>query len=295
MRSSDGTSEQTIGQTGVPAASQAPEGRVEVNLPVMVGHAVVAAPSPSMTLTQGAFDIPASFVERMQMAEFLAGSTLLPMALRSNPANVMLIMHKALALNIPMSVAFEHLHVIDGTVGHSAELLRAMLHRHGHLLRWPQVTDKAVTGELILKHDPKNVRTETFTLADAQRMELTSKKNWQKDPTSMLLARCTTRLVSRHCPEVGVALGNLASFDFADTDAEPAAPAGPAPVDTDLAAELYLQATDATTKTRIAEIGKNASTQGLLEIAVGPDKIPLRDALMKLMETLSGPAEQAAK
>lgn len=229
------------------------------------------ARAPTTGLNEGAFDVPPSLHERIELCRFLADANLLPQALRKQPANVLLIMHKALALQLPLSVALEHLHVIDGKVGHSAELLRALLGRAGHVLRWIEITDKAATGELTLRHDPRNPRRETFTIADATRMKLTNKDNWSKDPASMLVARVTTRMVSRHCPEIAVALGNLSAIDFEEEPpaSEPiraTAEAGPSLEQQ--AQGLFAEALATQDREVLKEIGTKARQLGLLDVPV---------------------------
>jgi hypothetical protein len=243
------------------------------------------APSGGGAL-DGALDVPQSLSERIELCKFLAGANLLPSALRGSPANVLLIMHKAMALQIPLSVAIEHLHVIDGKVGHSAELLRALLHRHGHVLRWPTSTDKEVVGELVLRHDQRNPRRAKFTMIDASRMELTNKKNWKLDPESMLIARCTTRLVSRHCPEVAVALGNLSAVDFEDIDAEPVKASAEVDDRAKQAADLYAEARAVSSVEELKGIGGRAKDAGLLEVAVLGDTT-LQEALLQRIDEIS--------
>jgi hypothetical protein len=257
------------------------------------GTAVALAPPPATApaptaIPDGAFDVPPTLAERIELCRFLADANLLPQALRKQPANVLLIMHKALALNLPLSVALEHLHVIDGKVGHSAELLRGLLARAGHILRWIEISDKTATGELILRHDPRNPRRETFTIADAQRMKLVNKDNWQKDPASMLVARATTRLISRHCPEIAVALGNLSAIDVEEEPpaAEPVqatAEAGPS-LETQ-AAQLYEDAKTAGGEV-LRAIGVRAREAGLLDVKIGPN-LTLQEALLQRIDQIS--------
>lgn len=298
MWSNDGYSDQTNGQSSLPygtgVALVDPTGQPGQRnglTPLQAAPLVPAQPLPS-TAMDGAGDIPVTLMERIELCKFLAGANLLPKALQEQPANVLLIMHKALALDLPLSVAIEHLHVIDGHVGHSAELLRALLYRNGHLLRWSTLTDKQVTGELILRHDPRNPRSETFTIADASRMELVNKANWRKDPVSMMVARCTTRLISRHCPEIAVAIGNLSAMDVLD-DETPAATATPVVSEDNavdikaLAAdELLIEAQAATTSDELKDIGARARTQKLLEVVV-EGGLTLQVSLLHLLEQLT--------
>lgn len=179
----------------------------------------LATREPDVPAAPGGVDVPATFVERIELCKFLAEADLLPPPLRKKPANVLLIMHKAVALNIPLTVALEHLHVIEGKVGHSAELLRGLVERHGHTIDWIETSSQRAVMDLWLKGKPKPKRVE-FTIAEAQRMGLVNKKNWKESPEAMLVARCTTRAVSWHVPSVGLALGNLSAID-APVDEDP--------------------------------------------------------------------------
>lgn len=303
MWSNDGYSEQPshpdaggVNTLGGPAAFAPPAGapthgaQLAVTAPHMASAPgyLAPAPAPSSGALDGAFDVPPTLSERIELCKFLAQANLMPAALRGEPANVLLIMHKAMALQLPLGVALEHLHVIDGKVGHSAELLRVLLRRAGHRLDWPTSSDKEVVGELTLRHDPKHPRRAKFTMADAQRMELVNKKNWRLDPESMLIARCTTRLVSRHCPEVSVALGNLSAIDFEDVDAEPVKAS--AEVDRDHgepAVEVLLrEAAAASTVDELKDIGGRAKDAKLLDAPIEGGGT-VQEALLRRMDEIS--------
>lgn len=274
-------------QMGPPAAQVAPTAPAQL-IPIQSLVGAVAPRSGPLGGVDRVSDIPTDLMERIQLCKFLADANLLPKALHQAPANVLLIMHKAMALDIPLSVAIEHLYVIDGKVGHSAELLRALLYRHGHVLRWHTKSATEVVGELVLAHDPKHPRVEKFTITDATRMELTGKTNWKKDPESMLVARCTTRLVSRHCPEVGVALGNLSAMDVEDDSVgEPVQATAEIDRSNEVAAqELFVQSQYANTRDELRAIGVKAREQGLLEVPVDHGDGSLQAALLKRMAEL---------
>jgi hypothetical protein len=296
MRSNQDVTDPSSGAVGVapPMPSALPVATMVAPLPATLPPA--QPPGIAPLPVDGAFDVPATFVERMQVCEFLAKANLLPKALREQPANVMLIMHKALALSIPLSVALEHLHVIDGVVGHSAELLRALLYKHGHRLRWLEIDDKHAIGELTLRHDPKHPRVEAFTIGDATRMKLSNKDNWQKDPSSMLVARCTTRLVSRHCPEVAVALGNLSAMDVEDEPAVAGGQAGggdEAEHRRQLAHELYVQAQTAQTIHELSAIGQTARSKDILDVNVD-GQITLQRKLLDLIAQLKAAEDKTS-
>jgi hypothetical protein len=255
-------------------------------------------PVQRSALADSAFDVPPTLAERIELCQFLAEADLLPQALKKRPANVLLIMHKALALGVPLSVALEHLHVIDGKVGHSAELLRGLLVRHGHRLDWVTVTDTLAECKLTLRHRKEPIKV-SFTLAEAQKMKLTSKDNWTKNPQAMLVARCSTRAVSWHCPEVSLALGNLSAMD-AETEDNPRPDAAATAADSsahgdDLvrdhqASEMYLEAKQATTKDELKSIGTRARNAGLLEIPVDGD-LTLQTALLSRLNEMNESAK----
>lgn len=299
MWNSDAYAEQPNPQQGsyAPAAvAQAERGQHMATSTALVPvQQLPSAPAP-VPVFDGPTDIPASMIDRVELCKFLADSDILPRALQGKPANLLLIMHKAMALSLPLSVAIEHLHVIDGKVGHSAELMRGMLFRNRHLLSWTTVSDKEVVGKLVLKHDPNNPRIEKFTIADATRMELTSKANWKKDPTSMLLARCTTRLISRHCPEIGLALGNLSAIDIEDDHSSEPVKASAEVIDRNAdhaASELMLEAQQAETSEKLKEIGVRARSANLLEIPV-EGGTTLQEALLRRIGEINA-SERAAK
>lgn len=268
--------------TGPTAAQHAPATPAAL-VPTQHTAGAAAGPLAPLVTADRASDIPVSLGERIELCRFLSEANLLPRALQQAPANVLLIMHKAMALEIPLSVAIEHLYVIDGKVGHSAELLRALLYRHGHILRWINKSANEAQGELVLAHDPKHPRVEKFTIADATRMELTGKTNWKKDPESMMIARCTTRLVSRHCPEIGVALGNLSAMDIDDEErGEPVqATAETGPSKEAAAQELFVESQYAETREELKLIGTRARQDGLLEVKVDHGDGTLQEALLQ--------------
>lgn len=282
----------TLDQGG--AAQHLPSAQQQHLTPAPTPPIALPAPASSgaLALSEGAFDVPATLMERIELCQFLAKANLLPAALREQPANILLIMHKAMALSIPLGIALEHMYVIDGKVGHSAELLRAMLRRHGHLLRWISISDKEAIGELVLRHDPNNPRREKFTIADAQRMKLVNKDNWQKDPESMLVARCSNRLVSRHCPEIAVALGNLSAVDTDDDAVVPDQRATTEflaePTLADQAAAIMDELNAATTPVEVKELGHRARQADLLNHVVEGDKTIQQAVLARLAEVNAG-------
>lgn len=147
-----------------------------------------------------ASEVPASFDQQMRMASVLAESTLLPGHLRGKPANVLVVLQGARALDISAFWAFQSMHVVDGKLGLAAELMRAMVIKAGHKFRVVERTaDRAVVE--IHRNDRDQPYRAEFTSDDAKRAELTGKDNWRKYPKSMLVARATSIAVRDECPE----------------------------------------------------------------------------------------------
>jgi hypothetical protein len=161
-------------------------------------------------------DVPNDFDLMMRMAEQLADADrFLPDELAGNPGNVLAIMLRARALDIPFAVACDELYINKrgNKIGQSARLVRALARRAGH--RFKTVTADAHQCILLIHLAGESKPHEVmFTMADAHQMGLTNPETnnkggqWDKQPTNMLYARATTRAVTRHCPEVILGMGN---------------------------------------------------------------------------------------
>lgn len=160
-------------------------------------------------------DVPTDFTQMMQLAEQLATATdFLPEALRGKPGNVLAVMLRARALDIPLAVAWDELYVIKGSIGQSARLVRGLARRAGHRIAYVE-HDRFHAVALIHcagEATPHEVR---FTFQEAVSMGLTEAnqygkggENWDRQPENMLIARVTTRAVTWYCPEVMLGLGS---------------------------------------------------------------------------------------
>lgn len=146
-------------------------------------------------------EVPASFAEQMHMATVLADSSLLPAHLRGKPANVLLILQGARALDVSAFWALQSMHVVEGKLGLSAELMRALVNKAGHKFTVKVRTAQKAVVE-IQRHDKPEPYIAEFTAEDAKAAELTGKGNWKKYLKSMLVARATSIAVRDECPEV---------------------------------------------------------------------------------------------
>lgn len=146
-------------------------------------------------------DVPAEFGQQMQMAKVLSESNLLPGHLRGQPANVLLILSGARALDVPAFWSLQSMHVIDGKLGMAAELMRALVIRAGHQFRIVERTRQRAVVEIKRKDKTEPYRFE-FDWQDAIDAQLAGKSNWKKYPKAMLVARATAGAVRDECPDV---------------------------------------------------------------------------------------------
>lgn len=148
-----------------------------------------------------ASEVPAEFDRQMHMATVLSESDLLPRHLRGKPANVLVILQGARALDVSAFWAFQSMHVIEGKLGMSADLMRALAVRAGHTVR--VVERSAARGAVeIHRKDRDSPYLAEFTWDDAKTAGLTAKENWRKYPKAMMVARATAIAVRDECPEV---------------------------------------------------------------------------------------------
>ena len=146
---------------------------------------------------------PANFEELGKLATMVASSGLVPDALRGKSADTMLVLMQGADIGLTPMQALQNLHVVNGKVGVAAHLQRSRA-MNSPAIKVFQVLESGPTKCVILaqRHEyPEPSRVE-YTIEEAQKAGLTGKDNWKKHPTDMLLARCTSRAVSQHCPEV---------------------------------------------------------------------------------------------
>lgn len=183
---------------------------------------VMSAPPASMAVAPVSShrlpdtDVPSDFDVMMRMAEQLASADkFLPDELAGKPGNVLALMLRARALNVPFAVACDELYIQrkGGKISQSARLVRALARRAGHRF-FTLESDNTHCVLLVQLAGEKTPRRVEFSMQDAHRMGLTNPEGnnkggqWDKQPANMLYARCTTRAVTRYCPEVILGMGS---------------------------------------------------------------------------------------
>lgn len=134
------------------------------------------------------------------MARLFAPSDLLPDAYRNKPANVLVAIELGHSLGLEPMAALQGINVIKGKPTASAQLIGALVRRHGHKLR---VTGDATsaTCEIIRADDAEFVFRSTWNMERAKTAGLLSNPSWQKYPEAMLKARAITECARDACPE----------------------------------------------------------------------------------------------
>ena len=124
-----------------------------------------------------------------QQARTLVASGFLPRAINT-PEKAIAVALAGRELGLPMMQAFRGLHIIEGKITMSADLMAALVFKRfpGALLRVTESTNSRCIIES--GRAGQQATTYTFTLDDAKNAGLLGKDNWRKWPRAMLRARC---------------------------------------------------------------------------------------------------------
>lgn len=136
-----------------------------------------------------------------QLAHRLADTDFVPRSLRGKPGAVLACILTGHELGVEPMQALQKIHVIDGRPAMAAELMRALVIRHGHEIWFEEMSSQSVTiiGK---RRDKDRITKVTWTMDDARKANLADKDNWRKYPMDMLAARSTGRLCRAIFPDV---------------------------------------------------------------------------------------------
>lgn len=171
-----------------------------------------------------------------KLAEKIAGTDFVPTALRGKPEAVLACILAGHEAGVSPMQALAKIHIIEGRPAMSAELMRALVLRHGHELNYDSVSTTSVTAAGRRKGADRWT-TVTWTMDDAKRGGLDGKQNWRRWPRAMLIARATGELCRMIFPDVLAGISHtveeLTDGDVVDGlldlgPAEISAPAAPA-------------------------------------------------------------------
>lgn len=177
-------------------------------------------------------------MDRLQHAQAVAQSTLIPDGYRNQPANVIWAMDLADALNIPFPQVMQSMAVMHGRMTMSADIMAAVVRRAGHKLRVREDA-MAVTATLIRSDDPDYEFTVTWDEAKARRAGLWGQRGpWTQYPAQMLRSRALTEVCRQGASDA------LAGTVYTPEEFEPAPTPAPKPAHEGVAEESRPTAAD---------------------------------------------------
>ena len=143
----------------------------------------------------------ATLPDRMRYAEALSAAGLLPDSFRGQPANVLLGMELAGALDLAPIVVINELAVIGGKPSFSAKFMRSLVRRAGHRVR-EFYADGVARCVIVRADDPEWEHVATWDEAKARQHDYWGKGHWRKNPELMLKNRALSECAREACPEV---------------------------------------------------------------------------------------------
>lgn len=187
-------------------------------------------------------------MDRLQHAQAVAQSSLIPDGYRNQPANVLWAMDLADALDVPFPQVMQTMVVMRGRMTMSADLMAAVVRRAGHKLHVRE-QGMSVTAALIRRDDPDYEFTATWDEAKARQAGLWGQRGpWTQYPAQMLRSRAITEVCRQGASDA--LAGTIYSPDelepaesnpnAADAEAAAAALHAPAAADASAQADLAL-------------------------------------------------------
>lgn len=166
----------------------------------------IATPEPSSAqLPTSSLIVPstATLEQQMHYAEVYSQSGLLPDTFRGKPANVLVAISLAEAMDESLLTITGNLTMVGSKPGWEAKFMRQRARRYGH--RIVETFDRATmtaTCTIFRADDPKTPITVVMDKARAQMAGWWGKGYWQKDPELMLKNRAVSACVREACNEV---------------------------------------------------------------------------------------------
>lgn len=166
-------------------------------------------------------------MDRLQHAQAVAQSSLIPDGYRNQPANVLWAMDLADALGIPFPQVMQTMVVMRGRMTMSADLMAAVVRRAGHRLRVHE-HGMSVTATLIRRDDPDYEFGVTWDEAKARRAGLWGQRGpWTQYPAQMLRSRAITEVCRQGASDA--LAGTIYSLDELEPTGDAADTAGAEP------------------------------------------------------------------
>jgi hypothetical protein len=256
-------------------------------------------------------DMAAAIPAKLQYAQELANSGLLPSQFRRQPGNVLYAVEYGEMLGLSPMAAITGIHVIEGRPSASAGLISALVRRAGHKLRI-RGNALSATCQIIRSDDPDYTYEVTWTLKrnkdgnpNAEDAGLLGKDVWKKYGASMLKSRAITQCARDACEEALFGLHYTAEELGAEVDEEghiigqvvdePAppvqqapAPAGPEGWDTD---EATAEAQNAADMDACRRLWRDASSAAKAGLCTNDEAKRIQDFLKARIEDLQNQSE----
>lgn len=137
---------------------------------------------------------PANIGEAMQLAEMFAKSNLVPVALRKQPSDVLIVLLTGLELGVSPMASLRLIAVIDGKPVIESDLYLACVLAHPDCEKFDCVETTGLQATYVSKRKGRPEQKLTWTIKQAAQAQLTTKANWKNYPEAMLRHRCVSAL-----------------------------------------------------------------------------------------------------
>jgi hypothetical protein len=156
-----------------------------------------------LAATQGSFN-PGTVADAWKLAKMLSQSGLVPTALRNKPEDVLVVLMTGREMAIPPMTALRTLHVIEGRVQMSAEMMVARCKARPDVCLYftlVETDEQKATYETQRAGAPTPTRY-TYSTKDATAANLISKPTWKMNLRAMLRARASSGLARIEYPDL---------------------------------------------------------------------------------------------
>lgn len=142
--------------------------------------------------------------DEMEVMKWQAGvliaSGFLPRHIQK-PEHAIAIMLKGRELGVPPWTALTKIQIIQGTPTTAPELMLALIYKSGELADM-QIDSQETACTVTMTRRGMSPITATFTMEDAEKMQLAGKDNWKKQPATMLKWRAVSACARVAFPDV---------------------------------------------------------------------------------------------
>lgn len=172
-----------------------------------------------------------------RIAQQLAATAFVPASMRGKPDDVTAAILAGQELGLQPMAALRSMDIIQGTPALRAHAMRGLVQAHGHQVQVVESTAERCVMTGRRKGEPEWQQVE-WTLDRARQLGLTSKDQWKKQPTAMLIARATGEICRLIASDVLHAMPYASEeIDGRDRQAPPSPPPAPRVTISELTAE----------------------------------------------------------